>query len=261
MGLVPSINEEMAQMEFSSVLQLEMQPRSDPWQQLMALLCNDHMVLAGFRCDNDKIVLCDTLGIECIDHPEQRHYVTWNQSEHRLHWQFQLADFQKALGPSHMPAAAGYDSKEPDLINLPINMSLDVCAKTGLTCVVTLPFCVAILQDAIYKHHCMGNTEPKLFQYHDEAATLTVLIHAPMDADERRMAMEQRGMGKWARIEHARMLTPNRNRQYWEAIMKWVHLDGMMVNFMLKIQDRAYNQSDTITTIKKSMESFMAEYK
>ncbi len=158
-----------------------------------------------------------------------------------------------------MPAVVGYDSKEPNLINLLINMSLDVCAKTGLTCTVTRRFCVAILQDAIYKHHHVGNMELKLFQYHDEAANLTVLIHAPMDADEQRAAMDQRGMGKWAGIECARTLTPN--HQCWEAIMKWVHVDGMMAQFMLKIWDRVYNLSDAITTIKKSMESFTAEYK
>ncbi len=251
---VPSISEEMEQMEFSSVLQLEMRPRSDPSKQLLVLLYNDQMVLAGFGCDSDKIVLQDPLGIECIDTPEQCHYVTRNQGEHRLLRQFQLADMQKALAPLHMPAVAGYDNKEPDPVNLPINMSLGVCAKTGLTCAVTSRFCAAILQDAIYKHHCMGNTELKLFQYHDEAATLTVLIHAPMDVDERRAAMERRGMGKWAGIECAQMLTPN--RQCWEATMKWVHMDGMMAQFMLKIWDRVYNLSDAITTVKKSMESF-----
>ncbi len=78
MDLVLSISKEMKQLEFSSVLQLEMRLRSDPWQRLMALLCNDQMVLAGFGCNNDKIVLRDTLGIECIDHPEQCRYMTRN---------------------------------------------------------------------------------------------------------------------------------------------------------------------------------------
>ncbi len=114
-------------------------------------------------------------------------------------------------------------------------MGLDVCAKTGLMYMVTPQFCAAILQDAIYEHNRVGNTEPKLFQYHDEAAHLTILIHAPTDADERRMAMDRRGLEKWKGIECAKMLIPN--RQCWEAIMKWVHEDGMMVDYMLKVRD------------------------
>ncbi len=156
------------------------------------------------------MVVHDSLGIECIDHPEQRHYMTQNQGEHRLIQQFQLVDFQKVLAPSHLPTVAGYDSEKPNPINLPVNMGLDVCAKTGLTYAVMPRFCAAILQDAIHKHHRVGNTEPKLFQYHNEAAHLTILIHALTDADEWRAAMEWRGLGKWKGIEHAKTLTPNR---------------------------------------------------
>ncbi len=154
---------------------------------------------------------------------------------------------------------AGYNGENPDPINLPISMGLDVCAKTGLTYAATPRFCAAILQDTIYKHSRVGNAEPKLFQYHDEAAHLTVLIHALMDADERRAVMDRRGLGAWKVVERAKTLTPN--RQCWEAIMKWVHEDGMMVNYMLKIWDRIYNISDAISNIKKSMDSFMAQIK
>ncbi len=183
------MEDELKECEITSVLQLEMQPRSPPWQRLMNLLCNDQTVLAGFECDCDKTVLHDTLGIECIDQHEQHHYLTQSQGEHRLFRQFQLVDFQ-VLAPSHLPAVAGYDSKDPDPMNLPINMELDVCAKIGLMGAVMLWCCAAILQDAVYKYNHVGNTEPKLLQYHDEAANLTVFIYAPPDANERGAAME-----------------------------------------------------------------------
>ncbi len=167
-----------------------MWPRSPPWQRLMNLLCNDQTVLAGFECEKDKIVLRDTLGIECIDRSEQRRYLTQDQGKHRLIRQIQLVDFQKVLTPSHLQAVAGYDSKNPDPMNLPENLELDVCMKIRLTGGVMLRGCAAILQDAIYKYNCIGNTEPKLLQYHDNAADLTIFIHAPPDADEWRAPME-----------------------------------------------------------------------
>ncbi len=71
--------------------------------------------------------------------------------------------------------------------------------------------------------------------------------------------MDWRGIGEWKGIEHAKTLTPN--HQCWEAVMKWVHEDGMTVNYMLKIRDQIYSLSNAISNVKKSMESFMAQLK
>ncbi len=258
-GLVPSIAQELREKNLDSVLQLEVRPRCAPWQRFMDLLCHDQMVIGGFGCENDKIVLHDTFGIECIDRPNQRRYVSRNPSEHRLDHQFQWVDFQKVLGPSHMPSVAGYDCEDPDPLNLPIRMGLDVCAKTGLTYMSTERFCAAIFQEAIHKHNRVGHTEPKLFQYHDEAIHLTKMIYAPTEADHRIGKMERRGLEKWVGVEHAKTLSPN--RQCWEAVKKWIYEDGEAVNYMLQIRDRTYNLSNAISNIKKSMENFTAQTK
>ncbi len=79
-------------------------------------------------------------------------------------------------------------------------------------------FCAAILREAIYEHIRVGNTDPKLYQYHDEAAHLTKMIYAPTEADARVRKMERRGLEKWIGVERAKMLMPN--RQCWEAVKK-----------------------------------------
>ncbi len=84
---------------------------------------------------------------------------------------------------------AGYNVDE-DPLNVPKNVKLDVCAWTVLCMAANERFCAAIFQDAVYKHHRIGDTEPKLFLYHDEALTLERMIYAPTNADRRRAAME-----------------------------------------------------------------------
>ncbi len=75
-------------------------------------------------------------------------------------------------------------------MNLPEKLELEVCTKIGLMGGVMPRGCAAILQHAIYKYNWAGNTEPKLLQYHDNAANLTVFIRAPPDVNEQWELME-----------------------------------------------------------------------
>ncbi len=125
LNLVPSMAEELRRHE-RSVLQLDMRPRSTPWQQLMEFLCSDKVLLVGYDCENSRTLLHDTLGIGCIDRPEQCRYLTKDPEEHRLFHQFQLVDFEKVLKPTHLRAVAGYDSENPDPMNLPEKLELEV---------------------------------------------------------------------------------------------------------------------------------------
>ncbi len=144
----------------------------------------------------------------------------------------------------------GYDGDE-DLLNIPKSVKLDVCAWTVLCMAVTKRFCAAIFQDAIYKHHQVGDMETKLFLYHDEALHMDRMIYAPTNADRRRAAMEHRSLWKWCGVPRALTLTPN--RQCWEAVLKWKAIDGARKGYCLKIRDRMYDLSWAVINLKGSM--------
>ncbi len=117
---------------------------------------------------------------------------------------------------------------------------------------ITERFCAAILQDAIYKHHRVGDTEPKLFLYHEE-----VMIYAPTNADRRCAAMQHKGLRNW-RKTCTLMLTPN--RQCWEAVLKWITIDGVKSGYCLKIHDWVYDLSQAIVNLKGSMSKMMNQW-
>ncbi len=151
----------------------------------------------------------------------------------------------------------GYDRDE-DPLNIPKSMKLDVCAWTVLCMAVAEQFCAAILQDAIYKHHRVGDTEPKLFLYHDEALHMDRMIYAPTNADRRCAAIEHRSLWRWYNVPRALTLTPN--RQCWEAVLKWMAVDGARSSYCLKIRDRMYNLSQAVVNLKGSMSKMMNQW-
>ncbi len=67
---------------------------------------------------------------------------------------------QKAFSPSHVPNVAGYDGDE-DPLNVPKNVKLDICAWMVFCMAITEQFCTVMLQDAIYKHHRVSETDPQ----------------------------------------------------------------------------------------------------
>ncbi len=215
------------------------------------MLLNDASVIyVGWGKENDVQVLWDTLGFEFVDKFEKRVFMSNLPGNFQLHQQIQYTDVQKVFAPSHVPTVAGYDGDE-DLLNVPKNVKLDVCAWTVLCMAVNERFCAAILQDAIYKHHLVGDTELKLFLYHDEALNLDRMIYAPTNADRRREVMEHRGLWRWHNVPHAMTLAPN--RQCWEAVLKWMAIDGPRNDYCLKIRDRTYDLSRAVSNLKGSM--------
>ncbi len=174
------------------------------------------------------------LGYDIIDKFEHRVFMSNVAGNFSLHRQVQLIDIQKAFVVSHVPKVVGYDGDE-DPLNVPKNVKLDTCAWTVLCMAITKRFCAAFLQDAIYKHNWIGDMEPKLFLYHDEVLNQEVMIYAPTNADRRRVAMQHKGLWKWYGMARALMLTPN--RQCWEAVLKWIVIDGAKSGYCLKIHD------------------------